>query len=127
MPEEEKHESENEGQLAVDVYQDDHNVYLVAPIAGVKSADIAISITDEVVTIRGERSAGHDIPADKHFVKECYWGTFSRSFVLPILTDSDQAKAVLEDGLLRITIPKDDKAKTKFITVEDNRGSKTVN
>lgn len=118
-------EEENEGQLAIDVYQDDHNVYLVAPIAGVKSSDISISITDEVVTIRGERKPGHDISDDKHFTRECYWGPFSRSYVMPIATDADNSKAVLEDGLLRITIPKDAKVKTKFISVEDKKPNKS--
>ncbi|OQB05403.1 MAG: Spore protein SP21 [bacterium ADurb.Bin212] len=113
-----------EGQLAIDVYQDDHSIYLVAPIAGVKSSDISISITDEVITIRGERTPGHDIPTSKHFVQECYWGPFSRSYVVPVATDSDNAKAVLEDGLLRITIPKDEKVKTKFISIEERRNKK---
>lgn len=116
--------AEDEGQLAIDVYQDDHSVYLIAPIAGVKSSDVSISITDEVITIRGERAPGHEITDDKHLVKECYWGSFSRSYVLPIACDTDSAKAILEDGLLRITIPKDDKAKTKFIAVEDKKKNK---
>lgn len=114
-------EADNEGQLAIDVYQDDHSIYLVAPIAGVKSKDVSISITDEVITIRGERTPGHDIAEDQHLIKECYWGTFSRSYVIPIACNADNAKALLEDGLLRITIPKDEKAKTKFIAVEDKK------
>ena len=114
-------EADNEGQLAIDVYQDDHSIYLVAPIAGVKSSDISISFTDEVITIRGERTPGHDIADDQHLVKECYWGTFSRSYVIPIACNADSAKALLEDGLLRIVIPKDDKVKTKFIAVEDKK------
>ncbi len=117
-------EDDNEGQLAIDVYQDDHNIYLVAPIAGVKASDVSISITDEVITIRGKRSPGHDIPADKHLVKECYWGNFSRSYVVPIATNSDSAKAILEDGLLRIIVPKDDKVKTKFISIEEKKPSR---
>lgn len=119
MEDEHNSEEANEGQLAIDVYQDDHNIYLVAPIAGVKSSDISISITDEVITIRGERTPGHDIPTEKHFVQECYWGPFSRSYVVPIATDPDSAKAILEDGLLRIIIPKDEKVKTKFISIEE--------
>ena len=116
--EEEKEIDEEEGQLAVDVYQDDQSIYILAPIAGVRSSDIDISITDEVVTIRGERQPGHDIPEDKHYTKECYWGTFSRSYVMPVTVDSDKAKATLKDGLLKIVIPKDKKYTTKSIPVE---------
>lgn len=115
---------ETEGQLAVDVFQDDHNVYLLAPIAGVKASDVDISITDEVITIKGTRQAGHDLPGDKHFTQECYWGPFSRSYVMPIALNSESAKATLKDGLLRIEISKDEKAKTKFIKINDGKESK---
>lgn len=110
---------ETEGQLSIDVYQDEHNVYVLAPIAGVKAADIDISITDEVLTIRGQRKAGHEFPAEKHFTQECYWGPFSRSYVLPIAVNSDEVRATLKDGLLRVEIPKDAKVKTKVIKISD--------
>ncbi|MFA6963209.1 MAG: Hsp20/alpha crystallin family protein [Patescibacteria group bacterium] len=115
---------ETEGQLAVDVFHDDHNVYILAPIAGVKASDVDISITDEVITIKGTRQAGHDLPSDKHFTQECYWGPFSRSYVMPIAINSESAKATLKDGLLRIEISKDEKAKTKFIKINDGKESK---
>ncbi|HOX41260.1 MAG TPA: Hsp20/alpha crystallin family protein [bacterium] len=114
---------DSEGQLAIDVYQDEHNIYILAPIAGVKASDVDISITDEVITIRGTRTPGHDIGHERHFVKECYWGTFSRSYVLPIATNSDVAKATLKDGLLRIEVPKDEKVKTKKILVNQGGAS----
>lgn len=117
---------DNEGQLAIDVYQDDHSIYLVAPIAGVKASDISISFTDEIITIRGERKSGHDAPDEKHFIKECYWGPFSRSYVVPIAVNADEAKAVLEDGLLKIIIPKDEKLKTKFISIEERKSKKVT-
>ena len=106
-----------EGQLSVDVYQDNHTVFVLAPIAGAKPGDVDISITDEVLTIHGTRTPDHEIGAEKHFTQECYWGPFSRSYVLPIAVNADEAKAVLKDGMLHITIPKDDKVKTKSIPV----------
>ena len=111
---------EADGQLAIDVFQDDHSVYVLAPVAGVKAGDVDISITDEVITIKGTRQAGHDLPADKHFTQECYWGPFSRSYVLPIAINSESAKATLKDGLLRIEISKDEKAKTRMIKINDS-------
>lgn len=108
---------ETEGQLSIDVYQDEHNVYVLAPIAGVKASDIDISITDEVLTIRGTRKAGHIFPAERHFTQECYWGPFSRSYVLPIAVNSDEVRATLKDGLLKVEIPKDAKVKTKVIKI----------
>lgn len=114
----ETREEESDGQLAIDVYHDDHSVYILAPIAGVKASQVDISITDEVVTIRGERTPGHELPEERHFTKECYFGPFSRSYVLPIAVNADQSKATLKDGLLKIVIPKDEKVKTKFIKID---------
>lgn len=111
---------EADGELAIDVYQDEHNIYIVAPVAGVKVGNVDVSITDEVITIHGERKAVDDIPAEKHFTQECYWGPFSRSYVLPMAVNSEETKATLKDGLLKITIPKDAKVKTKTIPVEED-------
>lgn len=115
---------EAEGQLSIDVYQDAHSVYIVAPIAGVKATDVDISITDEVITIRGQRTPGHDFPEENHFTQECYWGPFSRSYVLPIAVNSDDSKATLKDGLLKIQIPKDSKVTTKIIKINESISSK---
>lgn len=112
---------DTEGQLSIDVCQDEHNVYIIAPIAGVKSSDIDISITDEVITIRGERKPGHEVPEERHFTQECYWGPFSRSYVLPIAVNSEFSKATLKDGLLKIEIPKDAKVKTKIIKISEGK------
>lgn len=112
-------EEETEGQLSVDVYQDEHNIYILAPIAGVRAADLDVSITDEVVTIQGERQAGHESLPEKHFTQECYWGPFSRSYVLPIAVNSELARATLKDGLLKIEIPKDAKVKTRSIKINE--------
>lgn len=115
---------ETEGQLAIDVYQDEHSIYVLAPIAGVSAADVDISITDEVLTIKGARHPGHETSGEKHFTKECYWGGFSRSYVLPIAVDADQSKATMKDGLLRVEIPKDAKVKTKVIRINDGAPAK---
>lgn len=112
-------QEETEGQLSIDVFQDEHNVYVVAPVAGVKPGDIDVTITDEVLTIRGERRPGHEIPGEQHFSQECYWGPFSRSYVLPIAVESESSKATLRDGLLKIEIPKDAKVKTKIIKINE--------
>ena len=124
IEEEEKiegHSDDAEGQLAVDVYQDEVNVYILAPIAGVKANQVDISITDEVVTISGERLPNHGSTEEQHFTKECYWGPFSRSYVLPIAVNSEKSKATLKDGLLSIIIPKDEKVKTKVIKIDEGK------
>lgn len=106
-----------EGQLAVDVYQDEDNVIVKAPIAGVRQEDLEISITDEVVTIRGERKEEKEVNRENFFCQECYWGSFSRSYVLPVEVVSEKAQANLKNGILTITIPKMEKTKTKTIPI----------
>lgn len=124
MTEEEKNpidNQDNEGQLAIDVFQDESNVYILAPIAGVKASQVDISITDEVITVRGERVSDHPAKEEQHFTKECYWGPFSRSYVMPIAVDSEKARATLKDGLLKIVIPKDAKVRTKVIKIVEGK------
>ena len=108
---------EYEGQLAVDAYQTNDAVVIKAPIAGVKPADLEISITDEVVSVKGHRRQEVDIEASDYFCQECYWGAFSRSYVLPVAVDADKAQASLKDGILTIAIPKQEKSKTRVLKI----------
>jgi HSP20 family protein len=109
---------EYEGQLAIDAYQTAEEVIVKAPIAGVKPDDLEISITDEVVSIKGERKDFEEIVKDNYFCQECYWGSFSRSYVLPVAVDSEQAQASLKNGILTIRIPKQEKTKTRVIKIK---------
>lgn len=108
---------EYEGQLAVDVYQTEDTIVVLAPIAGVSDKNIEISITDEVVTIRGHRHRSETVAEENYFAQECYWGPFSRSYLLPMPVEADHGHASLKDGILTVTIPKQEKAKTKMIKV----------
>lgn len=95
-----------EGQLAVDVIETRDAIIIRSAIAGVRPEDLDIHVTSDLVTIRGDRKSGkeyHD--ATTHF-SECFWGTFSRSVVLPHHVKPDEADAAMKDGILTLTIPK---------------------
>lgn len=111
-------DEEEEGQLAIDAFQDDDSVTIMAPIAGVKVEDLEISITDEVVTIKGARKNDQEIDRQSYFVQECYWGNFMRSYILPVSVDAAKADAHLRNGILVIRIPKQEKTKTRVLKVE---------
>lgn len=111
---------EEEGQLAVDAYQTEDDIIVKAPIAGVFPEDLEIAITDEVVTIKGERKRVEGINNENYFAQECYYGAFSRSYLLPIAVDSDKAKANIKNGILTITIPKQEKSKTRIVKVDNS-------
>lgn len=118
MPEEKQEELEEyEGQLAIDVYQTDAEVVIQAPIAGVKPEKLEVSISDEMVNIKGERQAKAEIKKENYLCQECYWGQFSRSYLLPVAVDAAKASASLKDGILTITIPKLETSKTKILKV----------
>lgn len=109
---------EYEGQLAIDVHQTPESVVIKAPIAGVKPEDLDIDINDEVVTVKGHRKSSEETEKDNYFVQECYWGAFSRSYVLPIAVDPSGASAALKDGILTITIPKQERTKTHKVQIK---------
>ncbi|MFA6534272.1 MAG: Hsp20/alpha crystallin family protein [Patescibacteria group bacterium] len=108
-----------EGQLAVDVYQTDGAIVVKTVVAGVKPEDIQISINNEVLTIRGQRQADKKIAADDFYYRECYWGKFSRSIVLPVEVKQDKIEAIFKNGVLTITLPKANAEKSVRIKVED--------
>jgi HSP20 family protein len=112
-------EDEDDGQLAVDVIQKDDQIVIVAPIAGVKKEDLDIAISEEMVSIKGVRRSPSDAGHDHYLIQECYWGPFSRNYILPATVNSDEARAVLKDGLLTITIPRDLKSRAKSIEISD--------
>ncbi|MBP9827256.1 Hsp20/alpha crystallin family protein [Candidatus Saccharibacteria bacterium] len=99
-------DEEFEGQLAVDVYQTKDSVVVKAPIAGVRPEDIDIAISEDVMTIRGDRKEENIIEKEHYYVQECFWGSFSRSIILPTSTIAEKANATLKDGVLTVTVPK---------------------
>ena len=106
------------GQLALDIYQNEKNIIVVAPIAGVKLTDIDVSITEDVLTITGKRFQEFEIHDDDYFTQECFWGDFSRSIVLPTAVDASKISAAFKDGILKVSIPKIERVKTKTVRIK---------
>lgn len=97
--------SVDEGQLSLDVFRDGDALVVRSTVSGVKPEDLDISIHGDLLTIRGRRESGSDVSDDEWFYRECYWGAFSRSIVLPYEVASDLAEANLKNGVLEIRIP----------------------
>lgn len=118
-PEEEKETIQEEGQLAVDVFQNDNEIIIQSTIAGVKAQDLDIMIQNDMVTIRGERKKEIEVEPQNYFYQECYWGPFSRSIILPEEIKPDDARAELKNGVLTIHLPKIQKTKATKIKVKE--------
>jgi HSP20 family protein len=114
-----KSEPRREGQLTVDVFQTDEEIIIQSAIAGAKPEDVDISVTNDMVTIRGKRMPNEEFDVDEYFHRELYWGPFSRSIILPSEIDSDKSKASIKNGVLTIRLPRTDKVKTKRIRIEE--------
>ncbi|XLQ19972.1 MAG: Hsp20/alpha crystallin family protein [Candidatus Moraniibacteriota bacterium] len=108
---------DSEGQLTIDVYQTDTEIVIKSTIAGVKPEDLDVSISNDMLTIKGDRKNEEVVDDNNFYYKECYWGSFSRSVVLPMDVLADKIDATLKNGILTIRLPKADVTKTKKIQV----------
>ncbi|MDQ5962493.1 MAG: hypothetical protein QG653_300 [Patescibacteria group bacterium] len=107
-----------EGELSVDVYQTPTEIIIEAMVAGVKPEDLHLSITRDMVTVKGRRDGNTQISHDDYFYKELYWGSFSRTILLPHEVEIEEAEAVEKHGLLIIRLPKLDKARQTKLKVK---------
>lgn len=108
-----------EGELSVDVFQDENTIYIQSTLAGVKPDEVEISVHHDMVTIRGERKNEHQAAGRDYFCQECFWGRFSRSIILPSNVQTDKIQAEITDGVLTITLPKLKRQRTIPITVHN--------
>lgn len=106
-----------EGHLTIDVFQTEDEIVIHSTIAGVDTNDLDISVTNDMVTIKGKRAPEQKIKPSDYYWQELYWGPFSRSIILPVDVDADAAKASMKNGLLTIRLPKMDRVKTKKIRI----------
>ena len=107
-----------EGQLNVDVFNTPDEIIIKAIVAGVKPDDLDISITRDMVTIRGKREEHQQVVEEDYFYRELYWGTFSRTILLPQEIEVDAAHAQEKHGLLTIKLPKIDKERQTKLKVK---------
>ena len=97
----------DEGELAVDVYENTKAIFVKTAIAGVKPEDLSLSLTADMLTIKGKRHDEH-APGEGHqyLTRECHWGQFSRAIILPAEINVVKAEAIFKSGILVIKLPK---------------------
>lgn len=97
--------SVNEGQLSVDVFRDGNTLVIRSTAAGADPDQLDISFHGDLLTIRGVREVDDHVAEDDWFYRECYWGAFSRSIVLPYDVAPERAEATIKNGILEIRLP----------------------
>ncbi len=108
----------NEGQLPVDVHQTGSDLIIRAFVAGVRPDELNISISRDMVEISGSRAEREQVAAPDYFTRELFWGSFSRTIMLPQEIDVEASSASAKDGLVTIILPKLDKAKQTKLRVK---------
>lgn len=116
----EESEVETEGQLAIDMYQTPNEIIVKTMIAGVKPEDLDVAITRDMVTIKGSREESEETISNDYFHRELYWGSFSRTIILPQEVNVDESEATNKNGLLVIKMPKIDKNRQTKLKIRNS-------
>lgn len=102
----------------VDITEDDKEYVIKAEIPEMKKEDIKVNVNEDVLTISGERKYEKEEKGKKYHRVERAYGSFMRSFTLPEDTDGSKVSAEYKDGVLKVRLPKSEKAKPKSIEVK---------
>ena len=104
---------------AVDVYENDDALVFKAELPGFSKDDVHVELKDNVLTLKGERKRNLEVKEEHYHRMERSYGTFQRSFALPIGVDAEKAEASFKDGVLKLTLPKAETTKPKRIGIND--------
>lgn len=109
------------GQLPIDILENEKEILVITPIAGVDLDKTEIIVTNDVLTIRGERQtdlSSFNFKKRDYYVQECFWGRFSRSVILPANVDSNKIEANQKDHVLYIRIPKKSAIQMRIVKIK---------
>jgi HSP20 family protein len=104
--------------LPIDMYQTNDDVVVQAMVPGIRPEEVQISVTGDVLNIRGEVKQQEEHKDKAWHVREHRSGSFERSIALPVPVVSDKASAEFENGILTITLPKAEEVKPKAIMIK---------
>ena len=112
-------EDENEeAELTVDVYQTPTDIVVQTMVAGVNPDTLELTIARDMITISGKREDTRSIDEENYFIKELYWGKFTRTILLPQEVEPEEAEATEKHGLLTIKLQKVDKGRRSTVKVK---------
>jgi HSP20 family protein len=103
---------------AVDVYEDGHEIVIQVDLPGMTQEEIDIELTDDTLTIKGERKFADEDGREKYVRIERQYGAFQRSFTIGVPIKPDDVKASYRNGILELTLPKADQVKPKKVQVQ---------
>ena len=109
----------------VDVYEDEHHITLKIEVPGIDEKDIDVSIENNTLTVRGQRSFEKDEKEENFHRVERMYGSFTRSFTLPNTVDAEQVSAQYDKGVLKVRLAKRAETKPRQIKVNVEKTPET--
>lgn len=103
---------------ALEIKEDEHNYYIEAETPGLMKKDIEVVIEDGIITLKGEKKTDSEKKEGKVHRSERYYGSFSRSFILPEHVNTEGIRAHYGEGILKITLPKSEDTKPKQVDIK---------
>lgn len=102
----------------VDVSETKDNFLIKAELPGMDASDVNVSVSGNVLTIKGEKRKEEEEKDEHHYRAERYYGSFQRSFQLPASMQAEKVEATFDKGVLRVILPKVEEAKKKEVTIK---------
>ena len=102
----------------IDLTETKDRLQIKAELPGLEAKDVDLTITGDVLTIRGEKKKEEETKDEHHYFVERYCGTFERQVRLPANVKTDKVDAVFDKGVLTVTLPKTEEAKKKEIKIK---------
>ncbi len=99
-------QSLKDGGLQIDMYERPDAIVVRAHAAGVEPDNLHISIHNDLLTIRGERREDEMVADENYYARECAWGAFQRTVVIPAAVQAEQIRAFFKNGIVTIELPK---------------------
>ena len=104
---------------SVDIAETNEEIVVKAELPGMTKEDVNISITDNILTLKGEKKQEKEVKEENYHRIERSYGSFQRSFTLPVKIQHEKVKATFKDGVLNISIPKAEEVKPKQIEITE--------
>ena len=102
----------------VDMYETNDDLVLNFELPGVREKDISLSITGDVLTVKGERPFNQQLDDDHYFHAERAYGKFERSIRLPMAVQAERVTATYREGMLEVRLPKVEEVRPKEIKID---------
>ena len=103
---------------SVDISETEDTLLIKAELPGLEAKDVNVSISGDILLIKGEKKREEEEKDEHHHYVERYSGSFQRSFRLPVNVQADKVEAAFDKGVLKVTLPKAEEAKKKEIEIK---------